>query len=449
MRDQVRTSGRRAVSVLLVGFVCLVAAASHPAAATSLRRTPIVAVVEQARPSVVNIHGRKTVPSEGEQLATTDGGRQVNGMGTGVLIDPRGYIITNYHVVEGVTNIQVTTEVGKTIVARLVANDPVTDLAVIKIDLDTPLPVIRIGTSSDLMAGETVIAIGNAYGYEHTVTTGIISALHRPVQVNETQKYVDLIQTDASINPGNSGGPLLNVDGDMVGLNVAVRVGAQGIGFAVPIDQVIEVAARLMDVEVSRTVSHGVTGKSVVQSDGSEFVVTALAAGGPGESSGLEPGDVVTSVSASPIQRALDFHRAILGRQPGEELDVEVLRGDNPVRLRLVLSEPRGPLPGVGDRTWQLLGLRLAPISDPAFRRLTNQYRGGLRVMAVRPKSPASDQGIRYGDVLVGMHKWETISLENVAYILDSDEFRQSQPVKFYILRGNETLYGHLQVSMQ
>ena len=136
MRDQVRTSGRRAVSVLLVGFLCLVAAASHPAAATSLRRTPIVAVVEQARPSVVNIHGRKTVPSEGEQLATTDGGRQVNGMGTGVLIDPRGYIITNYHVVEGVTNIQVTTDDGQTLSPKLVAHDPVTDLAVIKIDPD-------------------------------------------------------------------------------------------------------------------------------------------------------------------------------------------------------------------------------------------------------------------------------------------------------------------------
>lgn len=449
MRDHVRTLGRRAVTVLLVGLVSLAIAGSSPVAATNMRRSPVVAVVEQARPSVVNIQGRKTVSSDGEQLVAADGGRQVNGMGTGVLIDPRGYIVTNYHVVEGVANIQVTTEVGKTVLARLVANDPVTDLAIIKIDVDSPLPVIRIGTSSDLMPGETVIAIGNAYGYEHTVTTGIISALHRPVQVNETQKYVDLIQTDASINPGNSGGPLLNVDGDMVGLNVAVRVGAQGIGFAVPVDQVIEVAARLIDAEVSRSVTHGITGKSVVRSDGGEFVITGLAAGGPGETGGLEVGDVVTSVSSARIQRALDFHRVLLDREPGEELDLEVRRGDNPVRLRLVLSEPRIPSAGVGDRTWQLLGLRLAPISDSVFRRMTNQYRGGLRVLAVRAKSPASYQGIRYGDVLVGMHKWETISLDNVAYILDSEEFRQSQPVKFYILRGSETLYGHLQVSMQ
>jgi serine protease Do len=405
--------------------------------------------VEQARRSVVNIHGRKTVQSGAEELPTSDGSRQVNGMGTGVVIDQNGYIITNYHVVEGVANIQVTTETGKTVVARLVANDAASDLAVIKIDVGEPLPVIRVGTSSDLMTGETVIAIGNAYGYEHTVTTGIISALHRPVQVNDEQKYVDLIQTDASINPGNSGGPLLNIDGDMVGLNVAVRVGAQGIGFAVPVDSVMEIAARLIATEVTRTVSHGMSGKSVVNTDGTEFVITSVASGSAAGTSGIEPGDVVMSVGSNSVHRALDFERSLLGRNPGDELDVEVRRDDDPMRVRLVLAAPHSQPAVTGDRAWQVLGLRLAPISDKTFRRLTNQYRGGLRVMAVRPDSPAANQGIRYGDVLVGMHKWETVSLDNVAYILESDEFRDSQPVKFYILRGSETLYGHMQVSMQ
>ena len=148
-------------------------------------------------------------------------------MGTGVVIDPRGYIITNYHVVNGVRDIQVTLADGERYIAKLVARDPETDLAIIKIDAKQEIPVISIGTSSDLMTGETVIAMGNAYGYEHTVTRGIVSALRRSVQVNEAQNYDDLIQTDASINPGNSGGPLLNIDGEMIGINVAVRAGAR------------------------------------------------------------------------------------------------------------------------------------------------------------------------------------------------------------------------------
>ncbi len=129
----------------------------------------------------------------------------------------------------GVREIKVTLADGQSYVARLVAQDPATDLAVIKIQSSNRLPTIRIGTSQDLMEGEDVIAVGNAFGYENTVTRGIISALHRTVQVDETQQYADLIQTDASINPGNSGGPLLNIDGEMIGVNVATRVGAQGI----------------------------------------------------------------------------------------------------------------------------------------------------------------------------------------------------------------------------
>ena len=151
-------------------------------------------------------------------------------MGTGVVVDPRGYIVTNYHVVEGVRQINVTLASGEAHIARLVSHDPETDLAIIKIPTKVAMPLISIGRSDDLMVGEEVIAIGNAYGYEHTHTRGIISALHRTVKVTDSQYYRDLIQTDASINPGNSGGPLLNVDGQMIGINVAVRVGAQGIG---------------------------------------------------------------------------------------------------------------------------------------------------------------------------------------------------------------------------
>jgi serine protease Do len=260
---------------------------------------------------------------------------------------------------------------------------------------------------------------------------------------------VDLIQTDAAINPGNSGGPLLNIDGDMIGINVAVRVGAQCIGFAVPVDQAIEVVARLIETEVGKSVTHGVTGKSVVTPGTSEFQVTSLAASGPGEEVGLEEGDVILSVEGVRVRRALDFKRALLDRNPGEEVPLRVRRNGVSQNLRLVLGKPRGYEPTISDRTWSLLGLRLAPISEQSFRRMNVPYRGGLRVLAVRTDSPASFQGMRHGDILVGMHKWETVSLENVAYILQSGEFQRSQPVKFYIVRGNETLFGHIQVSMR
>ena len=199
-------------------------------------------------------------------------------MGTGVVIDERGYILTNYHVVADVRRIQVTLYDHREFTAELVARDPVSDLAVIKIPVTEPLPLIKIGTSSDLMEGEPVIALGNAFGYEHTVTRGIISALGRDVQVSDTQTYDDLIQTDASINPGNSGGPLMNVDGEMIGLNVAVRAGRQGIGFAIPIDQVMHVAAQLLSVEQLENKRHGLV-THASNEPGVPLVVDEVAAG--------------------------------------------------------------------------------------------------------------------------------------------------------------------------
>src|SRR5207253_4915796 len=175
--------------------------------------------------------------------------RKVNGMGTGVVIDERGYIITNFHVVDGVQKIEVTLADGADYVAQLVASEPTADLAVIKISAPGKLPVITTGTSSDVLIGETVVAVGNAYGYHDTVTEGIVSALHRSVQVSDSQGYEDLIQTSAQINPGNSGGPLVNIDGEMIGINVAVRAGAQGIGFAIPVDKAMNIAAKLLSVE--------------------------------------------------------------------------------------------------------------------------------------------------------------------------------------------------------
>jgi len=416
--------------------------------ASELRETPIVKAVQRVRPSVVNIRGEKTVAAAAGQSSAADAGRRVNGMGTGVIIDDRGYIITNHHVVDGVREIQVTLADGRRHTAKLVARDTETDLAIIKIDAGEPLPVVPIGTSSDLMTGETVIAVGNAYGYEHTVTRGIISALHRAVQVSDAQFYDDLIQTDASINPGNSGGPLLNIDGDMIGINVAVRAGAQGIGFAIPINQVASVAAELLaGCNVNRT-RIGLVSSNRTSEPWEGMVVSGIEEKSPAAESGLAVGDVITAIDQRDMRHPLDFQRAILDRNPGETIQLAVRRDGKPMTLKITLGEAKESYKPANQIAWDVIGVDLKTIAPGEFHKgRKTQYRGGLSVTAVRPGSPAAEQGIVPGDILVGMHLWETVSPENLSYILKRPDFNTLSPVKFYILRGDETLFGYLPVA--
>lgn len=438
----------------LLGVAALFVASPAVAEISSLRMTPIVRAVQGVRPSVVNIQGQKTVPDEKGPAGAT---RQVNGMGTGVVIDPRGYLLTNFHVVDGVRQIRVTLDDGTTDIARVIAHDRRTDLAVIKVSVGRKLPTIEVGNSHDLMPGEPVIAVGNAYGYEHTVTRGIISALGRDVQVSETQAYDDLIQTDASINPGNSGGPLLSIEGKMIGLNVAVRAGAQGIGFAIPIDQALDIAAELMSVERLENKWHGL---DVAMSRGDYPIVRRVKPGSPAAQSGVKPGDVLTRLGDVSVARALDVERALLGRQVGEQVDLSVQRGGKPVDLSLAVAR-RGQTPtrqasarvtaktekkSSRGKAWEVLGLKLDAEPKSTFQRRSSRYRGGMRVVDVRSDGPAAAKGIRTGDILVGMHRWETASAEDIRYIVNNDQLAQLDEVKFYILRGQETLYGAMRV---
>ena len=417
--------------------------------ATELRNTAIVKAVQTAKPSIVNIHGRKTVRNESAPFGTADEFRQVNGMGTGVVIDERGYIITNNHVVEGVARIRVTLPTQEEYIAKLIAHDPRTDLAIIKINPEKPIPVINIGSSHDLMPGEPVVAVGNAYGYENTVTRGIVSALHRDVQVSDQQKYQNLIQTDASINPGNSGGPLLNIDGEMIGINVAVRVGAQGIGFAIPVDDAMNVAARLLSAERLENIQHGVVGESVGYGTERKFIVRSIRDGSAAAKAGIKAGDCIQEAGGLAIRWPVDLERAMIGRTVGESLAFVVDRNGTSENVKLAVTKTSSaPANGqVEDRVWEALGLRVGPMDTAEFNRLGSRYRGGLQVLEVRSNGPAAAQGMQRGDVLVGMHVWETVSLDNLAYILNRTDFDQLSPMKFYILRGQDTLYGHLRMA--
>jgi serine protease Do len=421
--------------LLVTTFTALLAFSSF-ACAEDLRRTAIVRAIETSRDSVVNIHGEKFVSDSSDD--TED--RRVNGMGTGVVIDARGYAVTNFHVVDGVREIEVTLASGRTVAARLISHDRRTDLAVIKIDTIDPLPVIQLGTSDDLLTGETVLALGNAFGYEHTVTRGIISALHRNVDVSPTQRYEDLIQTDASINPGNSGGPLLNINGEMIGINVAVRAGAQGIGFAIPVDSVLRIVTGLLSVERIDHTWHGI----VCRTCGTVAVIESVHRQSPAETIGMRAGDIILRVGDRNVTSQLDIERALLGHKAGEVVAVTVTREGGEENLSLALAKAKQQKVSASERSWEQLGLRLAPAVSSTVQQLQPRYHGGLLVQEVRFGSPASDKGIRPGDILVGLHIWETVKPDNVSYILDQIKSDQLETVKFYILRGRDTLFGHL-----
>ena len=239
----------RPVGAKIAVFAALafgLAAATPATAGAGSRRSPVVEAVRRSQPSVVSISSEKKASSNSRWPFTTEENQRprVSGMGTGVIIDGRGYILTNQHVVDKVQGIEVHLLDGSSYPAQVLQQDVAMDLAILKVEAGKPLPAVAVGSSADLEVGEEVITIGNAFGYENTVSVGIVSALNRNVTLSDEQVYRNLIQTDACINPGNSGGPLINIDGELVGINVAVRAGAQGIGFALPIDEVKRVARR-------------------------------------------------------------------------------------------------------------------------------------------------------------------------------------------------------------
>jgi serine protease Do len=241
----------------------------------------------------------------------------------------------------------------------------------------------------------------------------------------------------------------LNIDGEMVGVNVAVRAGAQGIGFAIPVDMAMQIAAELLSAERLESTWHGVVGKDQPTEPGKPFVISKVEESSPAARAELQAGDILKEIGDQKVARALDIERALIGHKPGDELAVLVERNGEKVSVKLAIANSPRTRAGSTDHAWDVIGLKLSPMPNKPFRELQSRYRGGLTVLAVRPDSPAAKQGIRRGDVLVGMHIWETVTQENVNYILNRPDFVSIDPVKFYILRGNETLYGHMTVSLQ
>jgi serine protease Do len=452
---------RAPAAILFLAF--LLASFSGTGRADDARDTPLVKAIRRARPAVVNIHSEKTAPyTPGDPAFTsaTHRGRKINGMGTGVVIDERGYIVTNHHVVNGVDSLRVTLDNGSNYVATVISEDPVRDLALLKIQPTTPLAVMPIGTSSDLMLGETVFAIGNAFGYENTITLGIVSALHRDVEVNDTQSYKNLIQTDAAINPGNSGGPLINVNGEIIGINVAIRAGAQKIGFAIPIDDARKVIADLMKIEYFDGTYHGLVGRDVKNAAERKLVVESARPGSPAEAAGLKPEDVIVRAGDVNVSDEADFERALLGHNVGDEIHVVVKRDGRPETISLKLAAAARDVVAAGagnivvhaegdadsQRIWDTIGIRVLKIARTNPNLLNSKYEGGLQVLSVRPDSPAARSGIQQKDVLVGLDKFQTVKTADVSWVLDHHE---TEFVRFHVFRSNDTLYGDMALSTQ
>ena len=374
------------------------------------RRTPVVIAVERVSPAVVSVTVQMMVGAGSENpfdwffrdfRAPQRQHRETVSQGSGVIIDPAGYVLTNYHVIAAGGAIEIEAAEGTKLAAEVVGTSPDHDLAVLRVKSDKPLPNIPMGTSHDLMIGEPVIAIGSPFGLSHTVTTGVVSALHRSIQTEE-RAYLDFIQTDASINPGNSGGPLLNVDGQLIGVNTAIYGKAQGIGFAIPIDNARRIVSDLMRYGEVRRPYFGFDAQDVTAELAESFgalnpagaLVADIDAKGPAAHRLLE-GDLIETVDGIKLVDAQDLRNRLGDLTAGAQVLLGLRRHGQPstVELQAAVLSPEEALRRMQAKT----GITVTESADDEARRA--RVAGKLiLVQAVTPGSPAQRVGVRRGD---------------------------------------------------
>jgi len=447
----IRRAGTLWLVILTLAVQCASAEAERPASERdrrqALRRTAVVDAIAKTRNAVVNISATSIVvirsPFGFDSLFDDifQVPRKATSAGSGFLIHPSGYIVTNAHVVARSTDNRITfadQPEGKDQPARVVTIDREHDLAVLKIDTPKPLPYLRLGRSDDLMIGETVIAIGNPLGYHHTVTTGVIGALNRKLVFGRKVEYAGLIQTDAAINPGNSGGPLLNVNGELIGINTAIRGDAQNIGFAIPVDHLRRLLPEMMtmEIETRRRIQLG-----ILVSDRDTVRLTSVTEGGPADQAGLEAGDILRRVGGQIVSQAMDFYAVILDKHAGDVVRMVVERDGRPREIWLRLTAV--PKPEGAKLAWERLGLRIEEMTQDHVRRLGLPRRVGLLITEVDRSGPAHRAGIQRGDVLYLLGRYYGFSeLDSVGQLLK--DVRQGDQIDVGWLRsGREYVYQY------
>jgi serine protease Do len=437
------------------------APAPDPRAILQILEDAFVSVADRATPSVVNVSvkAKKSAPAEGTPLPETEqrfreffgpefyerffkrrGPRQEpeRAAGSGVIVDGRGYILTNHHVIENADEIEVRLSDDRKFPAKLVGRDSKTDLAVLKIEpTGIALPVAALGDSDKLRIGQWAIAIGNPFGLDRTVTVGIISATGRTHVGVAT--YEAFIQTDASINPGNSGGPLLNIDGRVIGINTAIVSSGQGIGFSIPINMAREVMTQLID---KGRVVRGWLGISIqdlspdlaagfgVPGVGGVLVADVIK-DSPAEAGGLKAGDIIVELAGSPIKESTELQKRVAAILPGRPTALTVLRDGKPTKLSIKIGEqPTDDTVVAAVPKGTGLGLSVEPLTPDLARTYGLAGRSGVVVTEVAEGSAAEAAGIRGGDLILEVNRRTVGSVDEFRKIVGSLKPGESVPVQ-------------------
>jgi serine protease Do len=436
----------------------LVAGPSAPGASLreqmgDARRTAVVRAIERVAPATVNITTTQQLQPATNPFFRRNPffeeffgrfndprPRTTHSLGTGVLIDAAGHVLTNEHVLAGATEIEIALADGREFAAELIGADPETDLAVVQLEAKGPLPVAALGTSSDLMIGETVIAIGNPFGLEHTVTTGVLSALNRTVR-SESREYHGFLQTDASINPGNSGGPLLNINGDVIGINTAIFRGAEGIGFAIPIDRARRIAAELIEhgevppvwlgLRVQRLTPGLRSALGVETEEG--VLISHVFDGSPAARASLRRGDIMLELAGTEVLTPRTYFEILSGVPEGDAAPMRIERERREVQVSL--RTETFPEERADDLADQLLGLQVEETSQGS----------GLAISRVGPQSYAGRIGLRPGDRILKLDRAEVP--DRAAFRRAVSKIRGRRTVLLLVQRGNRGYHVTLPIS--
>ena len=432
------------------------------AAPDSLRESAVVRAVRKVSPAVVNISTSYEARARSNPFSgfgspffdeffkdffdpRFERRQQSTSLGSGVIIDgERGLILTNTHVIQRSGTIKAVLQDEREYDARIVGADPDSDLAVLRIEPREKLPSIAMGSSDDLMIGETVIAIGNPFGFSHTVTTGVISALNRSVRA-EDRVFQDFIQIDASINPGNSGGPLLNINGELIGINTAIYAKAQGIGFAIPIDKAKRIVSDLIQYG---EVKQAWTGLVVQELDekiarylnypGRKGVmVKTIEADSPAQLAGLREGDILLAFGSKKIAGMDDYQAASKAVTAGDSLEIQAWRGGQTRTINLKIKE--FPIERADELAWSLLGIRVDDLSSKNRRDFRIAIKEGVVISEVKGGSYLARIGARPGDVIRQIDDTTVSTREEFRKALVKS--RQKSSLVLLLQRGEQGYY--------
>ncbi|MGH7286881.1 MAG: DegQ family serine endoprotease [Myxococcota bacterium] len=404
---------------------------SRPAPAPEGAPGSFADLAERVSPAVVNIQTSKKIAT-GEQPAPNpleeflppgfrqyfQMPREIPSLGTGFVISPDGYIATNNHVIEDVDTIEVHLQNGEKLSAEIVGRDPSTDVALIRVKPVKDLEFLPLGNSDGVRPGDWVLAVGNPFGLEHTVTAGIVSAKHREINAPGSLqgRFDDFIQTDAAINPGNSGGPLMNLSGEVIGINTAIRQNANNVGFAIPINIA---KAVLPQLRVSGKVSRGWLGVYIqaIDPDTAELLgldskngalVSKVDPKGPAAKAGVQRGDVIVEFNGSPVNEMDELPKLVAAAPVGSKAEIKVLRKGKEKSFAVQLGELEGAPALASAEPEQkpgAYGLQVQTLTPDIAQELGLEDTQGVVVSSVEPGGPAENAGLRRGDVVLEVNQ--------------------------------------------